>query len=147
MKKFVICDIDGTLANIDHRVHFLKDKPIDWEAFYRDTDKDKLIKPIAELVHVLSRTYQIVFLTGRSENEREMTISWLRSHNADVNNSELIMRKKDDHRGDQIVKLERAMEEGLVPQRVAFVLEDRNRVVKAWREAGYTCLQVAEGDF
>ena len=27
------------------------------------------------------------------------------------------------------------------------VLDDRNQVVKMWRENGLTCLQVAEGDF
>lgn len=27
------------------------------------------------------------------------------------------------------------------------VLDDRNKVVKMWRELGLTCLQMAEGDF
>ena len=30
---------------------------------------------------------------------------------------------------------------------VHFILEDRTSVVQAWRKLGYTCLQVAEGDF
>lgn len=31
--------------------------------------------------------------------------------------------------------------------RVAFILEDRNSMVKKWRELGFKCLQVADGDF
>ena len=31
--------------------------------------------------------------------------------------------------------------------RAAKILEDRNSMVKKWRELGYTCLQVAEDDF
>lgn len=31
--------------------------------------------------------------------------------------------------------------------RVHLAIDDRNRVVKAWREAGVPCLQVAEGAF
>jgi hypothetical protein len=30
---------------------------------------------------------------------------------------------------------------------VLVVLEDRDRVVRAWRDAGYECWQVQEGDF
>ena len=31
-KKIVICDIDGTIANNDHRQHFLEGKK-DWDGF------------------------------------------------------------------------------------------------------------------
>jgi hypothetical protein len=30
---------------------------------------------------------------------------------------------------------------------VVLCLDDRNSVVKLWRDLGLTCLQVAEGDF
>jgi len=30
---------------------------------------------------------------------------------------------------------------------VKFVVEDRKRVVEMWRREGYTCLQVAPGNF
>jgi hypothetical protein len=36
---------------------------------------------------------------------------------------------------------------GIPLDEIAFVLEDRNSMVKKWRELGLTCLQVAEGDF
>jgi hypothetical protein len=147
MKNIVLCDIDGTIANIDHRVHLLKDKPVDWEAFYKDAHKDAPIHEMLDLIDALFEVYDVNFITARSENERALTNKWLTDKLLFIRFPCLIMRKNGDHRCDSIVKVERALEEGYTPDRVAFVLEDRTRVVKAWRAAGYRCLQVAEGDF
>jgi hypothetical protein len=52
-----------------------------------------------------------------------------------------------DMRNDSIVK-EEIYEEHIKPRfNVRFVLDDRDRVVKMWRENGLKVLQVAEGDF
>jgi len=32
-----VFDLDGTLANIDHRLHFIKTKPKNWPAFFEAT--------------------------------------------------------------------------------------------------------------
>jgi hypothetical protein len=146
MKNIVLCDIDGTICNIDHRVHLLKNKPVDWDAFHKDADKDEPIRDMIYLVDFLFDHYDIVFVTARSENERKITCDWLEMHNVSYG-AALIMRKNNDRRSDDIVKIERALQEGFTPDRVAFVLEDRSCVVKAWRAAGYRCLQVAEGEF
>ena len=39
------------------------------------------------------------------------------------------------------------MNNGLDFSDVAFILEDRDSMVKKWRDLGLTCLQVAYGDF
>jgi hypothetical protein len=57
------------------------------------------------------------------------------------------MRKNDDHRHDTEVKPELLRENGIGLETIAFVLEDRNSMVKKWRDLGLICLQVAEGDF
>jgi 2-hydroxy-3-keto-5-methylthiopentenyl-1-phosphate phosphatase len=41
-KKIVICDIDGTIANNDHRQHFLEGKK-DWDGFFSSLSEDKPI--------------------------------------------------------------------------------------------------------
>ena len=147
-KKIVICDIDGTIANIDHRVHHLKNKPVDWDAFYGDMDKDKPIETVLQLIGTLSNFYDIVFATCRSERERNETLRWLKRYYKELTFAEdLILREADDPRSDTIVKLERVAAHNISPKEVFLVLEDRNKMVKAWRDAGYTCLQVAEGDF
>jgi len=56
------------------------------------------------------------------------------------------MRKAGDKRKDSIVKYEIAKE--LVEKYyIKYVFDDRNSVVKMWREAGFRCLQVADGNF
>ena len=45
---------------------------------------------------------------------------------------------------DQIELLEQMRLDGWDP---GMAFDDRSRVVKAWREAGIPCAQVAEGDF
>jgi hypothetical protein len=61
------------------------------------------------------------------------------------------MRKNDDFRHDTEVKSENLYKFAfkVVNQQidVAFILEDRDSMVKKWRELGFTCLQVAPGDF
>jgi hypothetical protein len=59
----------------------------------------------------------------------------------------LLMRPRGDRRDDPTVKPELLVARGIVPENTAFILEDRNRMVKRWRELGFTCWQVAEGDF
>ena len=56
----------------------------------------------------------------------------------------LRMRKIGDHRPDTIIK-PHLIES--IRDRVELILEDRNSMVAKYRELGYTCLQVAEGDF
>ena len=152
MRKTIICDIDGTIANVDHRVHLIDksggvDKT-DWDAFYSLCGGDAPIAPIIDLLQEFNNSYDIVFMTGRRGSVGDKTTRWLydnipwldRTHN-------LIMRKPGDLRHDTLVKPESAIAHGLTPDKVAFILEDRNSMVKKWRELGYTCLQVAEGDF
>jgi hypothetical protein len=36
---------------------------------------------------------------------------------------------------------------GFTPENTFLVLDDRDQVVKMWRERGFRCLQVANGNF
>ena len=146
MKKYVIVDIDGTIANGEHRVHHLLQEPKDWDSYFSKCDGDEPIKEIVNLVDALDFSgYCIVYCTGRRDSEREKTRAWLNAHKLPC--STLLMRKTGDCRHDTIVKPELLHGAGLMPADVHFILEDRNSMVKKWRELGFTCLQVAEGDF
>lgn len=57
MKQIVIFDIDGTLANAEHRVHHLQKEPKDWDAFFAGCTQDTPIEPVMELV-------RLFFVTG-----------------------------------------------------------------------------------
>ena len=144
--KCYICDIDGTVADTEHRAHYITDGHRDWKSWHANAHKDKPIESIINILHMaVDNGITIVMCTGRDENCRPETIEWLNENN--VPYKDLYMRKFNDRRDDDIVKfelLEQIYEDGYEP---ILVLEDRNRVVRMWRSAGLRCLQVADGDF
>ena len=76
---------------------------------------------------------------------REDTTSWLEQYNVPF--EKLIMREDRDFRPDNEAKLDLYEKYIKGQYDVEFVLDDRDRVVKMWREQGLKVLQVAEGDF
>lgn len=139
-----VFDIDGTIADNSHRTHHLLKQPKDWDAYKAGVMGDKAIGHMLELVLDIPSD-RVVFCTGRSEWEREATTTWLFNNAFPAGN--LYMRKEGDHRPDHIVKrelLDQIRADGFEP---IMVFDDRNSVVKMWREAGIPCAQVAEGDF
>ena len=150
MKDIVICDIDGTISNPGDRLKYLKQDPPDWDSFYSDSFNDALIEPVADLVYTLiDAGYRIVYCTGRRSWCRTKTLGWLYRNDLipDYDTSYLLMRKDGDLRPDAIIKPELIAEAGITLDDVALILEDRSCMVKKYRELGFTCLQVAEGDF
>lgn len=148
MKKYIVIDIDGTLSEVcEERLKYLEKK--DWDTFYKLCYKDKPIGPIVDLVQTLidSKQYRIVFCTGRKDAVREETLQWLHKHLRGLEDFQLFMRRDRDWRHDKVVKPEILEKYRITPDVVAFILEDRTSMVERWRELGYTCLQVADGDF
>ena len=114
------------------------------ESLARGMAQDKAIKSMLRLCNILySAGVRIVLCSGRSEEHRPETISWLKRER--VKYHELRLRKNGDGRSDVIVK--REMLAGIDKPKVLFVVEDRNRVVEMWRKEGLVCLQCAPGEF
>lgn len=143
MSNIVIVDIDGTIADGNHRLHHLQKEPRDWEAFYEEVHMDEPHHDVIGMVNALAEQYMIVLLTGRREETREATETWLHEH--EVSFHALIMRPEGNRVDDHIWKIQVGRLFGL--NNIAFVVEDRNRIVEAWREAGVRCVQVADGNF
>jgi uncharacterized HAD superfamily protein len=141
-----IVDIDGTIANTEHRIHYITNGHKDWKSWHANAHKDEPINEVVQILDLASSAgINIVLCTARDEKCREDTLNWLQYN--DIPFDALYMRKLGDRRDDDIVKfelLEQIYEAGYNP---ILVLEDRNRVVKMWRSAGLRCLQVADGDF
>uniref|UniRef100_UPI004055D11F phosphatase domain-containing protein n=1 Tax=Alistipes sp. TaxID=1872444 RepID=UPI004055D11F len=149
-KDIIICDIDGTISQVGERLRFLQQDPKDWDSFYNDCFDDEPIPEMVILVTKLCQVgYRIIFCTGRRESVREQTERWIRKHTGNLLlYPRILMRSNGDHRHDTIVKPE--LLKLLTPderQRIAFILEDRDSVVRVWRDMGYRCLQVDSGDF
>lgn len=142
-----IIDIDGTIADLSHRLHFIKgEPPKDWEAFFDAMDEDSPIKGMKSLVWAISSNYTIVYLTGRPDSHRRQTMSWLVRH--EFPEGDLIMRKTGDHRPDTTVKAELYRDAVLANRGEAkLVIEDRKQVVEMWRALGILTLQPKDGDY
>ena len=143
----VVFDIDGTLANIEHRLDYVRSKPKNWKAFDAGIPNDKINFPVAKIFWTLEETgaYDIVLASGRNERSRQATKEWLRA-NGLGGYQKLYMRKTDDFRNDSIVKREMLDEiidfYGKNPD---MVFDDRPRVVKMWRDAGVFVFDVYQG--
>ncbi|MCK5639714.1 MAG: hypothetical protein KAJ19_02915 [Gammaproteobacteria bacterium] len=146
-QKFaVIVDIDGTIANNNHRRHFVESEKKDWKAFNAFMHDDVPHNHVVAVLHsLMGKNMAGILATGRGEEHRELTEEWLEKWN--IGYDKLYMRPAKDYRSDVIIKgelLEQIKGDGFVPY---LCLDDRNSVVEMWREAGVPCFQVAEGDF
>jgi len=74
-----VFDIDGSLANIEHRRHLVQCDNPDWPSFnysmFLDTPNDAVI----DLYKAIQATkkYDMAIFTGRSSEFRDVTIEWL----------------------------------------------------------------------
>ncbi|HSJ87407.1 MAG TPA: HAD family acid phosphatase [Anaerolineales bacterium] len=143
-EEIVIFDIDGTLADISERIHHIKRKPKNWNAFNAGMAQDKAIHSMLRLCNILYASgLQIILCSGRNERNRPETVEWLSRQG--VNYHELLLRRDEDYRPDAVVK--RELIQNLDKNRILFVVEDRSRVVEMWRSEGLVCLQCAPGEF
>ena len=132
----IICDIDGTIAEKGDR------SPYDWKKVGLDTPKENVIHILEAYTSINKR---IILFSGRDGSCVAETVEWLAEKK--VPYDELHLRKADDNRKDSIIKRELYNKHIKGKYNVLFVLDDRDQVVKMWRELGLTCLQVDYGDF
>ena len=152
---WVIFDLDGTLADIHIRrdASTKSDGKINWDVFFDpanihlDIPKSTVIKTAQGLVKA---GYKIAIFSGRSKKTKTVTREWLDKYKVPYNilkmrpTSKEWMYMPDD-------KLKQYWLEDLFPgkakNKILCVFDDRDKVVKMWRDNGITCMQVAEGNF
>lgn len=147
-QKAIIFDVDGTLADCEHRRHFVSGHIKNWEAFFQAMVDDSpkwstlaLLKSFCEAQKML-----IIFVTGRPERYRSITNNWLMTHTGYLC-GHLFMRPDGDTTPDEVFK-KKVYDEQIKPfYDVMLVVDDRSKVVKMWRSEGLECWQVDEGDF
>ena len=144
----VVFDIDGTLANIEHRLDYVRSKPKNWKAFDAGIPNDKVNEPVAEVFHSLKAAgNEIIFASGRSDRTRGMTETWLKENNLWNYTARVYMRKDGDFRNDSIVKdemIDQIIEDyGKLPD---MWFDDRPRVVRAVRKRGIFVFDVYQGE-
>lgn len=141
-----IFDIDGTLADLTHRLPHIQKQPKDWDAFFAACEADAPIQHTIKLaIDVALAGAAIIYVSGRSDQCRDATEAWLRRYA--LPEGKVYMRKAGDHRPDHQVKVELLEQLRADGHNPVMAFDDRNAVVKMWREIGVPCAQVADGDF
>ena len=166
-KNTIIFDLDGTLANIDaRRKKSLKPNgKLDWDVFF-DPDNislDKPNDPVIKMAQLFAEDgFNIVIFSGRNDRSFLTTKSWLTRNRVPFH--QLVMRPdkfKDKSfpvaAGNPAVSNMRFMPDEILKKAmldifvdindVFLVVDDRDKVVKMWRDLGLNVFQVAPGDF
>jgi hypothetical protein len=137
-QRAVLVDVDGTLAIKGNRSFY------DWKRVGEDQPNPAVV----ELVQTIAaaRRHRIVVMSGRKEQCRRQTEMWLDAQGIDF--AELILRAEHDDRPDHKTKADLYRRFVAPRYDVAFVIDDRDSVVRMWRTAfKLTVCQVAEGNF
>lgn len=161
---YVICDLDGTLANIEHRLGYVRERKDeqwaeklgqkDWKEFFAHIAGDTLRQEVADMVAALYlHGCTIVLVSARPETYREETVKWLESYRifSEDTMSEarfkyltLIMRRAHDKRPDYEVK-EQILKTYFKDQKIFKVFDDRPSVIRMWRANGLDVEDVGNG--
>lgn len=136
LPKAIICDLDGTLADIVHR------NPYDASTCEKDT-LNLAVGNLLKLYH--KQNYKILLVSGRKDEYREPTLRWLDNHQ--ITFDHLLMRKHADTRKDSIIKEEIYNENIKDKYFVEFILDDRPQVIRMWRSLGLVVFQLDDQEF
>lgn len=141
----IVVDLDGTLANVDHRRHLVMGKHRDYEAFHKLIPFDPVNMWCKQLMKSM---YQLglpcIIVSARPQKYESATRSWLEKHSVPFTGLALL-RPDDDSTPDQ--ELKRTWLRNYGKEDVLFVIDDRAKVVAMWREEGMTALHCAEGKY
>jgi predicted kinase len=139
---FIVFDLDGTIADCRHRVHFVRDGGNDWDSFFAECVNDPpILTTIAALNAHYDAGHRVEIWSARSAVVERETIEWLIAQKIDP---ALLthMRAAGDMTPD--VDLKRRWLLALHPdERPDIVFDDRQRVVDMWRSEDIVCFQVA----
>ena len=168
MKNTVIFDLDGTLANIDSRrdISMKPNGKLDWDIFAAPNSILALDKPNAPVIKMAQMFkadgFKIVIFSGRNDRGFDATVQWLNDFKVPF---DLLVMRPDKFKdkswpiadGNPATSDMRFMPDEILKKKmldtfvdindVFLVVDDRDKVVKMWRDLGLNTFQVAPGDF
>lgn len=133
-RPLAVVDIDGVVADVRHRLHFLQGRRKEWDRFFEAADDDPPHREGIDFVNRLAADHDVVFLTGRPSRLEQATERWLTQQG--LGGHRLIMRPNGDRRPAALVKLE-LLGELAKGRHVGVVVDDDPIVVAAMERSGY----------
>lgn len=146
----VIFDLDGTLALIDKR-RALAAKPdgkINWKTFFapENIQLDEPNIPVIKTFQAMKAAgFRVGIFSGRDSISRKETESWLAEMG--IAPDFFRMRPQGTFTPDDVLKKEWLDQEIGDGHEIMCVFDDRDKVVRMWRDNGIACFQVNWGDF
>jgi hypothetical protein len=140
LPRCYIFDLDGTLSLMNGRSPYRGE----------DCASDIPNADVVELLRVISKGNpyaDIKIFSGRNGESQFETEQWLKDNNIDIKPMHIHMREPGDFRPDTEVKQEMFDNHIAGKYWVQCIFDDRDVMVKHWRDQGLTCLQVYYGDF
>mgnify|MGYP003321050512 FL=1 len=146
-KQTIIFDVDGTIADVEHRRHFVTQRPADWKSFKEETVNDTPVEWVCDIAkRHIARGDDVAFFSARNESQRGVTETQI-SEWIGNGHKGLFLRPDGDFRPDEEFKSDLADKFEEFGGKIDIVFDDRNKVVDMWRDNGLTTFQVADGDF
>jgi tRNA uridine 5-carbamoylmethylation protein Kti12 len=152
-KRAIICDLDGTLCNIDHRRHLVEKgvcKKSNWKEFFNEMVKDSVNSWCQDIINNYYDSNSVVntdviLCSGRPSDYEKLTTTWLDENYISFN--KLFMRERNDFRPDTLIKriIYRFNIKPLYD--ILFCIDDRKCVVDAYRKEGLVVLDCSGEDF
>ena len=139
-------DLDGVLANGDHRQHLLQPRAggrKDWKTFFARAGEDAVIEEMARLTLLIDRSLTRVLLTARPTSIEDITLAWLdRFHLAwDL----LVMRPDGEFAPSPVAKRSAVDELRAYGFDVLLAFDDDRRNVDMFHDAGIPCVYIHSG--
>lgn len=133
----IIVDLDGTLCNINHRLHHVEKEPKDWESFFKEIPNDTVNQWVKELIDMLWDR-DIILLSWRPDSYYDTTAKWLADNS--INYNFILMRSHWDRRPDYQVK--RDLYNQCLDWNIALAIDDRDEVCQLRKEKNIPYLQL-----
>ena len=131
----IICDIDGTVADIAHRLKYMRGPEKNWkranDLMCNDAVRWEVVDQVREAI--IEHDAALIFVSARREEHREVTEKWLEK--TELPYSMLFMRANNDHREDSLVK-KAMLEKYFIKDRIVKIFDDRLRVLRMWEAEG-----------
>ena len=141
----IILDLDGTLCNCEHRVHFMRERPKRRDEFHSACVFDSVIAPTKALVDMAEeKGIKVILLSARPLRFKPQTESWLEQNK--IHYDQLILSGHPELSDPEFkLKMYRELIEPFYE--ILFAVDDRGTVVSMWRENAITCFDIAGNHF
>jgi hypothetical protein len=139
-----IFDVDGTLANVDPYLHYVRGSDRDYNAFHEASIGALPNVEVVEMLNnAVSDCHAILVVTSRKEKYRGLTSMWMALNN--VRSHALFMRSDEDNRPDYEVKKD-ILDKINKHWTVLHAVDDNPNVIRLWEENGISTTKIGTWD-